>query len=348
MATGAGGPGGASGPSSGGGQGSGGGRGSGSEQGSGGGPGSGGGVERALVLGGGGVTGVAWEVGVLAGLADHGVDLTDADLVVGTSAGSVVGVDVRSGLSLAEFYQVQCSPVQPGEATAKMGRGVMIKYARAVAFTRDPVNGRTADRVGRAEGQGPSPRSPGARSSSRASRSSTGPPRKLQITAVDAATGTFTVFDADSGVSLIDAVGASCAVPGIWPPVTIDGKRYIDGGMRSATNADLAAGYRRVADHRPADPGVRADRQRRHADSAAYGPGLRGDRDQAGQGRAAGDREERARPGQPPRRGQGRLRAGDSQARRQPWPQRWSAAAEDRLRQEPPAEDQARPAELAD
>jgi NTE family protein len=204
-----------------------------------------GGVERALVLGGGGVTGIAWEVGVLAGLADHGVDLTEADLVVGTSAGSVVGVDVRSGLSLAEFYQVQCSPLQPGEAFARMGRAVMVKYARAVAFTRDPV--KAGRRIGSVALK--------ARTESEESRRKVfesripvfdWPARKLQITAVDAATGTFTVFDANSGVSLIDAVGASCAVPGIWPPVTIGGKRYIDGGMRSAANADLAAGYRRV------------------------------------------------------------------------------------------------------
>src|SRR5712691_1243701 len=202
-------------------------------------------AERVLVLGGGGVTGVAWEVGVLAGLADNGVDLTEADLVIGTSAGSVVGVDVRSGLPLAEFYQVQCSPVRPGEATAKMGRGVMIKYATAVAFTRDPI------KAGRRMGS----LALKARTETEESRRKVfesripifeWPAGKLQITAVDAATGTFTVFDASSGVSLIAAVGASCAVPGIWPPVTIDGKRYIDGGMRSATNADLAAGYQRV------------------------------------------------------------------------------------------------------
>ncbi|HET7018346.1 MAG TPA: patatin-like phospholipase family protein [Streptosporangiaceae bacterium] len=203
------------------------------------------GAGRALVLGGGGITGVAWEVGVLAGLADHGVDLTGADLVIGTSAGSVVGVDVRSGLPLADFYQVQCSPVQPGETTAKMGRGVMIKYARAVAFTRDPV--KAGRRIGSMALK--------ARTESEDSRRKVfesripifdWPAGNLKITAIDAATGSFTVFDANSGVSLIDAVGASCAVPGIWPPVTIDGKRYIDGGMRSATNADLAAGHKRV------------------------------------------------------------------------------------------------------
>ena len=54
------------------------------------------------------------------------------------------------------------------------------------------------------------------------------------------------VFTRDSGVALVDAVAASCAVPGIWPPVTINGRRYIDGGVRSSTNADLAAGSDRI------------------------------------------------------------------------------------------------------
>jgi NTE family protein len=66
------------------------------------------------------------------------------------------------------------------------------------------------------------------------------------VTAVDAETGEPTVFVKDSGVDLVDAVAASCAVPGVWPPVTIDGHRYIDGGVRSGTNADLAAGCDRV------------------------------------------------------------------------------------------------------
>lgn len=72
------------------------------------------------------------------------------------------------------------------------------------------------------------------------------PPQRLRITAVDARSGEFVAFDRDSGVSLVDAVGASCAVPGVWPPMSVDGRRWIDGGMRSATNADLAAGYDRI------------------------------------------------------------------------------------------------------
>jgi NTE family protein len=68
------------------------------------------------------------------------------------------------------------------------------------------------------------------------------PGRAVQLVAVDAETGKLRVFDAQSGVRLVDAVAASCAVPGIWPPVTIDGRRYVDGGVRSSDNADLAAG----------------------------------------------------------------------------------------------------------
>jgi NTE family protein len=72
------------------------------------------------------------------------------------------------------------------------------------------------------------------------------PERDLRITAVDAGTGAFVAFDRSSGVGLVDAVAASCAVPGVWPPVTVGDHRYIDGGVRSAVNADLAAGHQRV------------------------------------------------------------------------------------------------------
>jgi len=201
-------------------------------------------TEKALVLGGGGVTGVAWEIGMLTGLAARGIDLSDADLVVGTSAGSVVGVDVRSGVGLAELYQAQLAPAS-GEIKAKLGLPVMAKYGRAMAFRKDPVAVRA--RVGamalRAKTQPEAGR--------RAVIESRLPVRdwpagRLQITAIDAVTGEFVTFDASSGVGLVDAVGASCAVPGVWPPVTINGRRYIDGGMRSPANADLASGYRQV------------------------------------------------------------------------------------------------------
>jgi NTE family protein len=68
------------------------------------------------------------------------------------------------------------------------------------------------------------------------------PERDLRILAVDAVTGEVVVFTRDSGVRLVDAVAASCAVPGVWPPASIGDHRYVDGGVRSSTNVDLAAG----------------------------------------------------------------------------------------------------------
>ena len=202
-------------------------------------------MEKALVLGGGGVTGIAWEIGILAGLAERGVDLTDADLVVGTSAGSVVGVDVRSGTSLADLYEKQTQPPGSNEIYARMGLGVTVKYVRAMLLTRNPEVARA--RVG-AMALRTKTVSEEARRRVIESRLpiQQWPTGRLQITAVDALTGDLVVFDAASEAPLLDAVGASCAVPGIWPPVTINGRRYIDGGVRSAANADLAAGCDRI------------------------------------------------------------------------------------------------------
>jgi NTE family protein len=66
------------------------------------------------------------------------------------------------------------------------------------------------------------------------------PDRVLRISAIDTATGELVTFDNDSGVGLVDAVAASCAVPGVWPPVTIGDRRYMDGGVGSSVNMALA------------------------------------------------------------------------------------------------------------
>ncbi|ROQ99248.1 NTE family protein [Streptomyces sp. 2132.2] len=201
--------------------------------------------ETALVLGGGGLTGVGWETGILYGLARAGVDLTAADLVVGTSAGSVVGAQLTSGLlSPQELYERQLgAPV--GEVVARLGTGLIARYAVAMVRSRDPEGYRrrvgalalAADTVEEAERR----KVLEARLASHA-----WPERRLVVTAVDALTGELAAFDRESGAGLLDAVSASCAVPGVWPPATVGGRRFIDGGIRSATNADLASGYGRV------------------------------------------------------------------------------------------------------
>jgi|HubBroStandDraft_1064217.scaffolds.fasta_scaffold173286_1 NTE family protein len=200
--------------------------------------------ERALVLGGGGVTGVAWELGLIAGLTEAGLNLADADLVVGTSAGSVVGADITSGHDLDDLYQRQLAP-PVGEIAARMGRGVLARLGWIMLTSRNPDRARR--RIGRLA-RSAKTESEVARRKVIEARLPTRewPAVNLRVTAVDAQSGEFTVFDAASGVGLVDAVGASCAVPGVWPPVSIGGRRYVDGGMRSAANADLADGYRKV------------------------------------------------------------------------------------------------------
>ncbi|WP_433796877.1 patatin-like phospholipase family protein [Actinoplanes sp. CA-252034] len=200
---------------------------------------------KALVLGGGGVTGVAWEIGMLHGLAERGVDLTDAGLFVGTSAGSSVAAQVLSGVPLKDLFDAQLAEAT-GELSARIGPGVLLGFLVAGLWPGDPVRGRAW--LGRRALRTRTAVSEADRRAVIARRIGDGdwPAARLRITAVEAETGEVRVFDADSGVSLIDAVAASCAVPLVWPPVTIDGVRYVDGGVRSVANVDLAEGARRV------------------------------------------------------------------------------------------------------
>ncbi|GHG05836.1 MULTISPECIES: patatin-like phospholipase family protein [Amycolatopsis] len=210
---------------------------------------------QALVLGGGGVAGIAWTTGLLLGLAEHGQDLTGADLLVGTSAGSVVAAQVTSGLPLAELYARQVDPaLQAPEIPAEIDfEKFAADFGGAITGATDPAEVRRA--VGKL--------ALAAQTVPEADRRAViearlpvheWPAQRLVIVGVDAETGEPRRFDSASGVSLVDAVAASCAVPGVWPAVTIDGRRYVDGGVRSAENADYAAGHRRVTVVSPLGP----------------------------------------------------------------------------------------------
>jgi NTE family protein len=205
---------------------------------------------QALVLGGGGVAGIAWMTGVLAGLADAGQDVTGADLLVGTSAGAAVAAQVGSGLSLDALFERQVDPALQareisveldmekfGAEFAELLTGMNSAESAQDAQRRVGAYALAADTVPEAERR--------AAVSSRLP-SPEWPSRRMLLVTVDAETGQTRVFDRESGVNLIDAVAASCAVPGIWPPVSIGGRRYVDGGVRSSDNADLAAGSARI------------------------------------------------------------------------------------------------------
>ena len=92
-------------------------------------------MTRALILGGGGFTGIAWELGILKGLRDEGVDLTDADVIIGTSAGSVVGTRLAIGLDLDELYAEQVRPPGSGDfqrmGGARLDKITLAKIGRA-------------------------------------------------------------------------------------------------------------------------------------------------------------------------------------------------------------------------
>jgi NTE family protein len=199
---------------------------------------------RALVLGGGGVTGIAWETGLIAGLAGFGIDLAVADVIIGTSAGSVVGTDIACGQELEALYQAQLAPPAP-EPAARIGWHFIGRLLWDVQTSRDPKRARA--RIGRWALAVPTmPEADRRKVFEARLPASEWPRRALKVTAVDARSGEFAVFDSAGDASLVDAVGASCAVPGVWPPVTIGERRFMDGGMRSVANADLAHGYERV------------------------------------------------------------------------------------------------------
>lgn len=200
-------------------------------------------TRRALVLGGGGITGIAWEWGILAGLARAGLHLTDADVVIGTSAGSVVGAQVANGLDPEDRYTAQLAPPD-GELGAAFPPGLMFRLALAAVGPRAGLRRRIGQLALRAKTVPEQERIDVIES--RLPVTTWPAERDLKITAVAAESGEFTVFDRDSGVPLVHAVAASCAVPGVWPPVTVGERRYVDGGVRSPANADLAADCDRV------------------------------------------------------------------------------------------------------
>jgi NTE family protein len=195
-------------------------------------------------------------IGVIAGLFDAGVDVTEADLIIGTSAGSTAAAQITSATPKELFAAIiDAAPQQrPGPVGSAGGRGPvrpavnhLERTSRIIAAAEDPADKRR--RLGSsalkldAESDGSGQMRWRATVAARLP-SQRWPERRVLITAVDARTGEPVVFDRHSGVDLVDAVAASCSS---GPPYGIGDNRFIDGGYRrSSENADLAAGYRRV------------------------------------------------------------------------------------------------------
>jgi NTE family protein len=201
-----------------------------------------------LVLGGGGSAGNAWEIGVIAGLCAAGLDVTDADLIIGTSAGSTAAAQISGEVKPAELLaSILSTPVGSGGPGPNRpavdhlaATSAIIAAAQDAADMRRRMGAAALDVVSDSSAQAQRRAVVAARLPSQH-----WPQRRILIVAVDAHTGEPVVFDRDSGVDLVDAVTASTAGPGA-PAHGIGDSRYIDGGYRSNENADLATGYARV------------------------------------------------------------------------------------------------------
>jgi NTE family protein len=211
---------------------------------------------RALVLAGGGAAGNAWELGLIAGLAEAQVDVAGADLIIGTSAGSTVAAQITSGTHPAELYAAVLAEVLPQPPGAQNGSGgrrapsvsgaSYLEWSNAVIASAEDASdmrrrmGAAALELDASSGAGQTrwrdivaARLP----------SCEWPQQRMLITAVDARTGEPVVFDRHSGVELVDAVAASTSA---MTPYGIGEDRYLNGGYRRSENADLAAGCGRV------------------------------------------------------------------------------------------------------
>jgi len=204
--------------------------------------------DHALILGGGGPVAEAWESGVVAGLMEKGVDLAAMDRVIGTSAGAIVGARVASRMSRSELTTAALTrfegpaplptrPPTPPDLTflvrrlEQLNEGELSERSVGVEVGEWALKVRPivseAGFIASFKRRFPQPSWPGG---------------AFECVSVDAGDGSLRVWNDSSEVQPAFAVASSCALPGFHAPVTIDGHRYMDGGVRSATNGDLARG----------------------------------------------------------------------------------------------------------
>jgi NTE family protein len=206
-------------------------------------------MSKALVLSGGGSVGIAWQSGLSAGLRRNGVDVAAADFIVGTSAGSAVGAQLALGrdmeAQLARYGEPTGRTASDPTSTGAAGSGMAERMARFMELMvssaeMPPEERRTAIGQFALEADAMD-----AEQFVGVFRYLAGEdwPEHYSCTAVDAETGEFKVWNKAEGVELDRAVASSCCVPGLFSPIPINGHRYMDGGMRSGANADLAVGH---------------------------------------------------------------------------------------------------------
>ena len=194
---------------------------------------------RTVVLGGGGTVGVAWQTGLLAGLREAGVDLAEASAIVGTSAGALVGALLSSGRDVTDALVVLAAFGQKFDVDSlAAGSESFSNSSRQVGLAADPRQALRA--IGSAAQEATTILAEDDYLGLLEVLDGTAWPDGFRCTATDTGTGELVVWGEESGVSLLRAVAASCVVPMLFPTVTINGVRYMDGGIVSHLNATAA------------------------------------------------------------------------------------------------------------
>jgi NTE family protein len=199
---------------------------------------------KAVVLGGGGPVGRAWETGFAAGLLIQGVDLADADRIIGTSAGAIAGAQIALRLDIgAAVGDPSAGPAVSQDVSAGLQQ-LIAACARAATSPTPEIEWQQIGRMALAANT--SSEETNLARPTFAAITGREWPSNFWTTSHSARTGRFQVWSAASKVPLERAVASSAALPGMWPPITIGDDRYMDGGVRSMLNADLASGYANV------------------------------------------------------------------------------------------------------
>lgn len=194
---------------------------------------------RTVVLGGGGTVGVAWQTGLLAGLREAGVDLAEASSIVGTSAGSLVGALLAGGRDVTDALAVLAAVGQKLDFDSlAAGSESFLSASREAGLAADPRQALRA--IGSAAREATTTLTEDDYLGLLGTLDGVAWPTGFRCTAIDTGTGELVVWGQESGVPLRHAVAASCVVPMLFPAVTINGDRYMDGGIVSHLNATAA------------------------------------------------------------------------------------------------------------
>lgn len=199
-------------------------------------------MKRALILGGGGVVGVGWHSGLIAGLNERGIDLGLADIIVGTSAGSYVGTKLAAGHLFEPEFKPSPMAIEADRVLVEMDRNLdmasMVKVFQ-IWMRQESMSRECLQTIGElAKAANTMDESLWITGSGTATEVEDWPELDLRITTVDVDSGEL-VIHTKKNSSLHHAVAASCSIPGIFPPITIGDAQFMDGGLHSATNAHL-------------------------------------------------------------------------------------------------------------